>query len=165
MAVSTATLVPETIHAIVVGISAYSGSGSEDLPACAPEAVGLAHALSESRMCGVPASQVHLIPDPQASRATILGTLARVAGQARASDIVIFYFAGHGETNAQGFTLRTGPRHEDHARGLSREDVAGALKGTVARGVLVILDCCGGAGFAENAPDFSIWRRTTSACS
>ena len=105
-------------------------------------------------MCGVPASQVHLIPDPQASRATILGTLARVAAQARAGDVVIFYFAGHGEAGAQGFTLRTGPRAADPTRGLGREEIAGALKGTAARGVLVILDCCGGAGFAENAPDF-----------
>lgn len=154
MAVSTATLFSETIHAVVVGIGAYAGSELEDLPACAPEAAELARALSASRMCGVPASQVHLIPDPQATRATILTTLSRVAAQARASNIVIFYFAGHGEASAQGFILRTGPRAADPERGLSREDVAGALKGTAARGVLVVLDCCGGAGFAENAPDF-----------
>ncbi|RVU18473.1 caspase family protein [Methylobacterium oryzihabitans] len=153
MAVSTANRFSETIHAVVVGISAYDGSGLTDLPDCAPEAAELASALSASRMCGVPASQVHLIPDPQASRTAILGTLAQVAAQARASDIVIFYFAGHGEASDQGFILRTGPRLADPALGLSREDVAGALKGTAARGILVILDCCGGAGFAENAPD------------
>ena len=38
MAVSNANLFSETIHAVVVGIGAYAGSGLENLPACAPEA-------------------------------------------------------------------------------------------------------------------------------
>jgi hypothetical protein len=144
----------ERIHAVVVGVSEYAGSGLADLPACRTEAAQIAGALSLSRTCGVPGSQIHLIPDSEASRARILDTLMTTASKMTSEDVLIFYFAGHGENDGDGFVLRTGPRTTDAQRGLSREDVSAALSTTQARGVLVILDCCGGVGFAENAPEF-----------
>ena len=144
----------ETVHAVIVGISSYSGTGLPDLPACEPEAAEVADALASPRTCGVPPSQIHLIPDAEASRRSICDVLARVAVGATPDDILMFYYAGHGENAGEGFVLRTGPQDIDPQLGVSREDIVSAIGNTSARGVILILDCCGGAAFAEKAPDF-----------
>lgn len=144
----------EGTRAIVVGVGDYRGSGLPDLPACPKEAAEIAAALVSPSSWAVPASQVRLIPDFEGTAEGILAAVRDAAGKATADDIVILYFAGHGQNEDGGFILRTGPREADPDRGLSREDLAAALGETRARGVLVFLDCCGGAGFAEHAPEF-----------
>ncbi len=144
----------ETMHAVVVGVSSYAGSGLHDLPACAPEAVQVAEALASAHACGVPTEQVHLIAENVASPLAIAGKLAATAEGCRPEDILIFYFAGHGEADeTEGFVLRTVPDDNGSSR-LSRDQIVNAISATAARGVLIILDCCGGAGLAENAPRF-----------
>lgn len=144
----------ETMHAVVVGVSSYAGSGLHDLPACAPEARQVAEALASAHACGVPAEQVHLIAEGVAHPQPIADKLATIAKGCRPEDILLFYFAGHGEADeTEGFVLRTAPDATGSSR-LSRDQIVNAIAATTARGVLIILDCCGGAGLAENAPGF-----------
>ncbi|TIP18435.1 caspase family protein [Mesorhizobium sp.] len=144
----------ETMHAVVVGVSSYVGSDLHDLPACAPEARQVAEALASAHACGVPAEQVHLIAEDMARPRAIADKLATIATGCGPEDILLFYFAGHGEADmTEGFVLRTAPDAEGSSR-LSRDQIVSAISATAARGVLIILDCCGGAGFAENAPTF-----------
>ncbi|MER8733569.1 caspase family protein [Mesorhizobium sp. M1227] len=144
----------ETMHAVVVGVSSYAGSGLHDLPACAPEARQVSEALSSGHACGVPAEQVHLVTEDEAGPTAIADKLATVANGCRQDDILLFYFAGHGEADeTDGFILRTAPDAGGSSR-LGRGQIVNAISATAARGVLIILDCCGGAGLAENAPSF-----------
>jgi len=153
-AVGNARRFCETTNAVVVGVSSYEGSGLPDLPACAREASSLAQALVSLRGCGIPEAQVQLILDAQASRDVILATLSSAANATTSDDILIFYFAGHGEDEKDGFVLRTGPGDADPQKGVSQKDLIDVLSSAAARGVLVILDCCGGARIAENAPTY-----------
>jgi len=110
--------------------------------------------LVSPKCCGVPEDQVVLIPDAEATADNILRLVSEIAGKASADDILIVYFGGHGETSGDDFILRTGPRAADGDCGITGAQLAAALSRTLARGVLVILDCCGGGGFAERAPEF-----------
>ena len=144
----------EGTHALVVGISSYASSGLKDLPACEPEAAAVAEALVSSQSCGIPSSQVRLLVGSVATSTAILEELCRCAEAAGAEDILLFYFAGHGISVAEGFALLTDAPGPVDARGISSELLVEALSRTEARGVLVILDCCGGAGLAEHAPAY-----------
>jgi hypothetical protein len=141
-------------RAIVVGIGKYQGSELEDLPECPKEAAAVARALASPNCCGIPEERIQLVLESEASADTILATVDEAAQAATSDEILIVYFAGHGQNEGGGFLLRTGPRERDPKRGISRDELAAKLAHTRARGVLVILDCCGGAGFAERAPDF-----------
>lgn len=144
----------ETMHAVVIGVSSYAGSGLHDLPACAPEARQVAVALASAHACGVPAEQVHVLLEGVASPPAIADKLATIATSCKPEDILLVYFAGHGEADEiEGFVLRTAPDVNGLSR-LSRDQIVNAISATAARGVLIILDCCGGAGLAENAPSF-----------
>lgn len=144
----------EGTHAVVVGVSSYARSGLKDLPACEPEAAAVAAALVSSHACGVPPSQVHPLLGDAATPAAVLQKLGRCAQEAGADDILLFYFAGHGASVGESFALLTGAPETAEERGLSREALVEALAKTKARGVLVILDCCGGASLAEQAPAY-----------
>lgn len=142
------------MHAVVVGVSSYAGSGLHDLPACAPEARQVADALASAHACGVPAEQVDLLMEDLATPPAISQKLATIAADCKSEDIFLFYFAGHGEADeTEGFVLRTAPDASGSSR-LTRDQIVKAISATAARGVLIILDCCGGAGLAENAPSF-----------
>lgn len=141
-------------RAIVVGIGGYKGSGLAELPECPREAAAIARALGSPNCCGIPEELIRLIPESEASADAILTAVDELARGATPDEILIVYFAGHGQNEGDGFLLRTGPRERDPKRGISREELAAKLSRTRARGVLVILDCCGGAGFAERAPEF-----------
>jgi hypothetical protein len=144
----------EGTHAVVVGVSSYARSGLKELPACEPEAAAVAAALVSSHACGVPPSQVHLLVGDGATPSAILEQLCGCAEAADADDILLFYFAGHGADIGQSFVLLTDAPGPADAPGLSREAIVDALARTKARGVLVILDCCGGASLAEHAPSY-----------
>jgi len=141
-------------RAIVVGIGKYGVAGLSDLPECPKEAAAIARALASPNCCGIPEERIRLIPESEASAEVILTAVDEAAQDATPEEILIVYFAGHGQNEGDGFILRTRTRERDPKRGISREELAAKLARTKARGVLVILDCCGGAGFAERAPEF-----------
>jgi hypothetical protein len=152
--VANARRFSETTNAVVVGISTYGDSDLPDLPACSQEAKSVAEAFVSLRGCGIPKDQVRLLVDAEATRAEILAALSNAASKAMEDEILIFYFAGHGVDSDDGFVLRTGASDPDLQKGVSQNDLVAALSSATARGILVILDSCGGAKIAENASPY-----------
>ena len=139
-------------YALVVGVSDYAAVGLDDLPACEREAQALARTLTDSDGCAVPDDQVVLVPQAEATTEAILAAFEQLRDAAGASDILIFYFAGHGIIDGDDFVLCTGAG--DDRTGITATELDDALRESKARGILVIVDCCGGAALAENAPAF-----------
>jgi Caspase domain len=149
----------KSIHAVVVGVGRYiqpsDGEKLRDLPECVIGAERLAAVLTDQGACRIPHRQVQLLTKPaQTTRGAILDAL-RSAGRTAASGGVLFvYFAGHGLETGSSFYLATVDSESvptPHTA-ISAQDVSEALIGTAARGVLIVVDCCGGAALAERAP-------------
>lgn len=136
--------------------------GISDLPAAEREAGAVYSALANPDGCAIPESQLALIaaPDRPATAPEILAALNTAANKTPPEGILVIYFAGH--------AFREPPRNDgiiylcgiDAVRtdlpgtAISAEAFAHALSTCPARGILVILDCCVSAGFAEKAPNF-----------
>jgi hypothetical protein len=68
--------------------------------------------------------------------------------------MLFLYFAGHGLYEAgTTFLCPSGANPQDlNATAISGDEIATVLSKVKPRGLLVVLDCCEGAGFVENAP-------------
>jgi hypothetical protein len=143
-------------RAVVVGISAYQDPGLRPLPACARESRRLADALVNIAGCRIPGANVRCLVDGEATRDAVLGALASLSAGAGSEELLLFYFAGHGQAIGDAFALLLGQTRLDQpaASGLTSADLDRIFRDCKARGVLLILDCCGGAALAEHAPDF-----------
>jgi hypothetical protein len=86
----------------------------------------------------------------------VIDTLRSHASRLSQDDLLYVYFAGHGLALAGEVFLATVDADHNRPRetALSSADLDAILSASRARGVLLILDCCGGAGFAENASQF-----------
>ncbi|MBF0159182.1 MAG: caspase family protein [Magnetococcales bacterium] len=82
------------IHALVVGINEYKHFGKLD--GAVNDARDLADALHKLR-----AKKVITLLDQQASRDAILGAWKTLANEAKAGDILIFSYAGHGSQSKE----------------------------------------------------------------
>lgn len=110
-------------------------------------------ALSRRIRCAVFAA-------PEATRAAVLHALQAAVERAGPDDSIYVYFAGHGisagqrvaGTNESTFAPRT-----HRTRGWPRQQCLGRTSRgcwgeASCRGILILLDCCEGAAFAEHAP-------------
>lgn len=144
----------DSIHAVVAGVSVYGSFGLKDLPAVRPEAQRLASLLRAADRYAVPEGQVSLLVDSDCTREALLGSLASVAAAVSSEAVLLVYFAGHAQNVGEDFVLVTSPAGREALSGVSGRDLEEVLKSTQARGVLVILDCCGGAAIFERTPAF-----------
>jgi uncharacterized caspase-like protein len=140
---------------VCVGISQYR-QRSLKLSYAAANALSFAEALSVDGGCEIPAKNLALLTDELATASAIGAALAQTSKDCGPDDILLFYFSGHGERNGDTFYLL--PVEADPGRlpqtGLSAQQLRDCLTGCRARGVLLILDCCRSAGFAESADTF-----------
>jgi hypothetical protein len=148
-----------SIHALVVGVGEYSPAGEgaalSGLPGCPAGAHQVAAALVDPRACRIPPAQVACLTQrAETDKSSIMWALAEMARRAGAGDVIFFYFAGHGMDRPEGYYLATADSSAVSApdASISAHDIVESLKGTLARGVLIVLDCCGGAGLVERAP-------------
>jgi hypothetical protein len=100
-------------------------------------------------------------PRCEADAATILAAVRDAARRVPADGILVVYFAGHAfrqsaSTSADVIYLCGVDAQLDNLAqtAISAEQLGDVLRECRARGVLVILDCCISAGFAEQAPAF-----------
>src|SRR5438105_4751195 len=82
-------------RAVVVGISNYPYPATT-LQAAAEEAKRWADLLTSFDKYAFPASEVHLIPNTEATKSRVVGELAWLLGGATAGDQLVFVFNGHG---------------------------------------------------------------------
>jgi hypothetical protein len=148
-------LAAEATKLLIVGVSKYT-QASLNLEFPRFNAEELRSALLNKEGCAIPEDNLALLCDEDASRAKILQHLQTLAKNCTVEDVLIFYFSGHGEqANDAFYLLGYDATADDLANSaVSTADLQSALSACVARGVLVILDCCKSAGFAEHAEQF-----------
>src|SRR5579871_1270375 len=143
------------IHALCVGVD---DPGDPDLPrlgTAESDASELAAALMNPGGCAVPANQVHSVTGKDATRDSILTPLRAITSSAAEQDAIVVYLAGHAlQRDGEFFFCPSGiDWAKPSETALRGSDINDCIKATKARGVLLILDCCQSAGFAENAPE------------
>jgi uncharacterized caspase-like protein len=140
--------------ALVIGISKYPHL--PQLDTAESDAQHIAMALLDKRGCRLPRCQVRDLTEARATSWAILDAISAVAEEASASDMIFIYFAGHGEPLEGDFALCAWNTTLDalNATAVRGSEVGDRLAKTRARGVLLVIDCCYGANFAENAPAF-----------
>jgi len=148
-------LASDVTRIVAVGVSTYQ-EPNLTLEFGAANARALAEALVLESGCAIPPGNVTLLCDRSASRDAILQALSSAASSCSLDGTLIFYFSGHGEqSNGQFYLLPTEASSDNLAdTAISSNDLNYVLTPCRARGILIILDCCKSAGFAENAQSF-----------
>ena len=155
---SVSRLVPadsfaQRTRAILIGVNTYVNLKSLDSPI--PDVAALASALRNRDGCTLPEENVKVstIKDV-ACKKSLLAFLSSSLAGVGADDFLFLYFAGHG-LNRSGETFLC-PSEVDPTNlastAISGADVEMLLSTIQARALLVVVDCCEGAGFVENAP-------------
>lgn len=137
-------------HVLAVGRSHYD-MPLATLPAVETEITEIVEALTDPLGCAIPRVNVTHLVGTDCSREAVLAHLDAYASTLHQDDILVVYFAGHGKNSDTGFELIT---NEDDLTTLDSATLDNALRRIPTRGILMVLDCCGGGGFAERAPGF-----------
>lgn len=142
-----------------LGVGTFDDSAIEPLRATEREAGAFAAALADPEGCAIPLGQIKVVTGRVAARVA-LAEIQRAATECSEQSVLIIYFSGHGFRDETGVYLCGTDAKKSDLRStcVSSLEIEEALSSCVARGVLLILDCCVSAGFAENAPAF--FRRT-----
>lgn len=120
---------------IFVGITNYQGENN-NLPGSAADAVHLARAFQQAGW--MQRSNAVVLTDREATLANVQQAFRTVAPRVGANDTFVFFFDGHGSSNA--LDLR--------GADLSR-DALGRMMGQVHGRQLLVLDSCSAGGFAS----------------
>lgn len=136
--------------ALLVG-TARNDAGMTTLPTVRNNLEDLRQVLTDPCLIGMDHSNVNIVADPD-SEHEVLDPLARLAD--RELDLLLFYYAGHGQTDDEGHlflaTTQTPNRADDlEWRSVEFRRVQRVIRRAVADVRLVVLDCC----FAGRALD------------
>ncbi|TIL43282.1 caspase family protein [Mesorhizobium sp.] len=144
-------MTPGRTFALIIGVSA--NPRYPILGAPANDARALTAALTARERCALPACDVVDLINENATTTRIRAELLRISQEASERDRIFIYFAGHGERIEHDFGLiawDTDPYGGvPPLRGSEFDEL---LAGTGASGLLLVIDCCYGANFAEHAP-------------
>ena len=146
-------------HVLSIGVGTFDDPAIEPLRAAEREARAFGSAVVDPDGCAIPTDQVRVLAGSVTS-AEILAAL-KIAGKRCSDDsLLIVYFSGHAFRDKTGIYLCGANAAKNNLQGtsISSLELDEALSACASRGVLLILDCCVSAGFAENAPTF--FRRT-----
>ena len=130
-------------RALVVGTGSHApGSRLPDIPAVADTVTEVSRALVER--CGLGPGHVRTLTDPEDPRAFLR---ALTETTARAEDVLLFYYIGHGLVSLGGELYLATRETGDQGIGLAVEalsyaTVRDALATCRARSIMVVLDCC-----------------------
>lgn len=123
------------IWAVIVGIASYAHVASLHYT---DDDAYLFHSFLKSPEGGaLPDQQIQLLVDEQATRQNILEALQRAADQAKADDVLLFYFSGHG---LPGSFLPVD--FDGTERQLKHEDIKAILDQSAAKARLLFSDAC-----------------------
>jgi hypothetical protein len=150
------------VFAVMVGISDYGGTGSNDLAFTDDDATDLADALREQGVLN-PASIV--LTNSEGTVEGIRTAIERVGQQAGPNDLFMFFYSGHGQQEDTAVSaIEPDGRNETLAvrdGSITDDQLAEWLRPIRARMTLVILDSCYSGGFGRdivNRPNImGIW--------
>jgi hypothetical protein len=150
-----ATFATDTF-ALVLGCGTFRYSGIQTLPSAELQAGRLANLLASPTGVAVPPEHVFLLVGRGATRSAVIELFETLAAKVSSTSQVFIYFGGHGirlEDDSALCCYDTDPDNPIET-GWSGQELDVCLNKLRTRGVLVILDCCRSAGFAEAAPSF-----------
>lgn len=155
-ALATAPLFTASTHALVIGLLDFADPSLTDFSAEDRRDAVVASTLVAR---GVPASQVTTMYDAQATHATILAAVARVADETPVGGTLVFYYAGHGTRTSSGdiayIAYDTGSGSADQT-GVTVEQLYATLAPrVVGKRVLFLADCCHSGGLGGLASRLS----------
>ena len=138
-----------TLYVLAIGINDYPDKRLK-LDCAVPDAKLLRQAfLSNSRRLFPGGIEVRLLLDAQATRANILDGLQWLAGKARAGDVAVVFYAGHGDSKIEGqfFLVPVDANLRKLGEtGISGEALQKAI-GELPSTTMLILDACDSGGF------------------
>lgn len=149
-------MIANNTRVFAIGVTDYHDN-SLHLRYAARNVTDFAAALSSDVGCAIPRHNVTVLIDGDATRKGILDTLTVIARSCSPEDVLIIFFSGHGEKDDENrfFLL---PVDTDKTNlcdsAISMAELVAVLTQCAAAGILLILDCCRSAGFAENAGPF-----------
>lgn len=144
--VAPAVEATSTLHLLAVGINTYPGRMKLDC--AAPDAQAIEEAFRRHSP-GIYRLQSTLLLNQKASRQQILGALDGLAGKVKSGDVVVLFYAGHGDCKLAGqfFLLPADVKVNKLAEtGVSGEELRRRL-GKLPCTVLLIMDCCYAGSF------------------
>lgn len=99
MGIGRAVSAYNNTYAIIIGVADYRNFGpfSGDLKYTVPDAISFKSFLMSKKGGNVPASNIVLLTNAQASKANIVAKGKVLFAKAKKDDRVIFYFSGHGD--------------------------------------------------------------------
>ena len=135
-----------TYHAIVIGNNDYALMPK--LKTALNDAESVAWALESDY-----GFEVTLLTD--ATRADIIGALAKARATLKANDNLLVYYAGHGVLDSyaeEGFWLPVDAEPENPANWVSNGDITNMLRAIRAKHVMVVADTCYSGTLVRSAP-------------
>ncbi len=151
----TAEHLSATTHCLVIGASEYECATLRPLPAAASEAQDLKQALTAAAGLAIPPVNIQFLAGQTATVDAAKEALKALRRRATPESTVFFYFAGHGTSvgpDEFGLCLRDTKSTADPLSMITSSDLQELWAGDSARGIVFVLDCCGGAGLAERSP-------------
>lgn len=141
-------------HALLIGVANYQKISR--LPsAVLNDANDVASTLVSPSYCGYPQSNVTVLLDEHATRASILDSLAELANRVTPDDTVCIFFSGHGgrfvgEQGNEGSVLATVDTDLDDIKNtsISSDELAHAFSQIKSKQLLVFIDACHAGGAA-----------------
>jgi hypothetical protein len=148
-----AQLQPRSTLAVIVGVLEWKG---KDLEPFSKEN-RRDQALHDRLLAmGVPAGQMKLLLDAQATEAAMTEAIERLAKAAPKDSTFIFYYAGHGYPGSRGICLANYDAGVNGTEGFFVDQLTAPLKRHFrGRRVLLFADCCYSGGLAEAAAELS----------
>ena len=138
---------------LIVGVAKYADGNYDELPNAARDAEALAEYFRSPEGGGLTSDRVILLQDEQATRAEVLGRLREMLLRAQDDEMVIFYFAGHGQApssdrTSERYLVTYDSRMNNPFTAIERDEIDNLLDDTDAESQVVMLDCCfsGGEG-------------------
>lgn len=140
---------PSISRAVLIGTARYDRLA--ELPSVANNLDGLAAALADDVLWGLPPENCRVLLDPVTPREVDLA-VSEAAGAVRPGGLLLIYFAGHGlidvETRDLFLALRDTEPAAVHATAVPYDWVRRNVRRSAAQRRVVVLDCCY-AGRAE----------------
>ncbi|MFN0177062.1 MAG: caspase domain-containing protein [Saprospiraceae bacterium] len=149
--------------AILVGVDTFSGGKFHPLASPQKDTLNIRDALTDPSGCNISTENISVFLGKNASKEAILDKVQSLVYDLESEESLLLYFASHGVIHDNEFYICLASSTPDNLRSsaIASTDIDSVLAEFRGRGVLLIIDCCQSAGFAEYAPRF--FRRAGSS--
>lgn len=143
------------LHGVFMGISDYpDSSGASDLSYTREDAEALYAAVPH--MAAMQGGRTYLYTDAQATEVNLRSSVATIAAEARAGDVFVFFYSGHGGRMKRDSWQQSDPDGIDEtivfADKQMTDDAFAQLMDTLPQGVtaMILMDSCFSGGFSKD---------------